>query len=208
MIEFFSPNLEHFCPLFTQIAHMCLILPRWGLILPRIPPPTPVLNSAVTNPFLGYVCTRNTPNPTRQHPFSWPGWQRMAAWRLNAVKAGPARGSAGGGMVVVVVRILFPRAREGAWVEAIAWKWAKWTTVWANWTPTGQNVWKVSKTFREVGKKKNYSLVLKIRGNQTKSVQWQFGSGRQHLSLLLSETEDRHKQAAQSLVKQLTALVR
>ena len=43
-----------------------------GLILPRIPPPTPVLYSAITNPFWGYVCTLNTPNPTQKHPFSWP----------------------------------------------------------------------------------------------------------------------------------------
>ena len=27
---------------FLQIAQMDLILPRWGLILPSIPPPTPV----------------------------------------------------------------------------------------------------------------------------------------------------------------------
>ena len=33
------------------------------------------------------------------------------------------------------------------------WKWAKWTTFWAICTPTGQNVWKVGKTFLEVGKK-------------------------------------------------------
>ena len=51
---------------------MGLILPRWGLILPRIPPPTPVLYSAVTDPFGGYVRTQNTPNPTPKHPFSWP----------------------------------------------------------------------------------------------------------------------------------------
>ena len=48
---------------------MGLILPRWGLILPRLPPPIPVLYSAVTNPFLGYVHTQNTPNPNPKHPF-------------------------------------------------------------------------------------------------------------------------------------------
>ena len=37
---------------------------------------------------------------------------------------------------------------------AWTWKLANWTTVWANWTPSGQNVWKVDKTFLEVGKKK------------------------------------------------------
>ena len=37
---------------------------------------------------------------------------------------------------------------------AWTWKWAKCTTVWANWTPTGQIFWKVDKTFLEVGKKK------------------------------------------------------
>ena len=72
MIEFFCPILEHFCPLFVQIAHMGLILTRWGLIVPRIPPPTPVLYSAVTNPFLGYLRTRNTPSTTQKHPFSLP----------------------------------------------------------------------------------------------------------------------------------------
>ena len=59
------PLLEHFCPLFIQLAQM-------GLILPRIPPPTPVLYSAVTKPSLGYVHTQNTPNPTPKHPLFWP----------------------------------------------------------------------------------------------------------------------------------------
>ena len=36
MIEFPPPILEDFCPLFVQIAQKGLILPRWGLILPRI----------------------------------------------------------------------------------------------------------------------------------------------------------------------------
>ena len=44
---------------------MGLILPRWGLILPRIPPPTPVLYSAVTRSAV-------TSDPTPKHPFSWP----------------------------------------------------------------------------------------------------------------------------------------
>ena len=33
------------------------------------------------------------------------------------------------------------------------WKWAKWTTFLAKWTPSDQNVWKVGKMFIEVGKK-------------------------------------------------------
>ena len=61
MIEFFFSNSRAFLPTFYTIVQMDLILPRRGLILPRIPPPTPVLYSAVTKPFLGYVCTRNTP---------------------------------------------------------------------------------------------------------------------------------------------------
>ena len=72
MIEFFPPSLEHFGPLFVQIAQMGLILPRWGLILPRIPPPTPVVYSAVIHPFWRCVSTQNTPKPTPKHPFSWP----------------------------------------------------------------------------------------------------------------------------------------
>ena len=51
---------------------MGLILPRWGLILPRILPPTPVLYSAVTLTFQGYVRTQKTLKPTQKHPFSWP----------------------------------------------------------------------------------------------------------------------------------------
>ena len=53
---------------------MGLILPRWGSILPRIPSPTPVFDSAVTQPFLGYVHTQNsdTPNPALKHSFSLP----------------------------------------------------------------------------------------------------------------------------------------
>ena len=70
MTEFFFPILEHFCPLFIQIAQMGLILPLWGLILPRSPPPTPVHYSAVTHPFLGYVRTQNNPKPIPKHPFS------------------------------------------------------------------------------------------------------------------------------------------
>ena len=40
MIGFCLPILEHFCPLFIEIVQMGLMLPRWGLILPRIPPPS------------------------------------------------------------------------------------------------------------------------------------------------------------------------
>ena len=43
-----ADRLEHFCPVFVQIAQMGLILPRLGLSLPRIPPPTPVFHPAVT----------------------------------------------------------------------------------------------------------------------------------------------------------------
>ena len=47
---------------------MGLILSRWGLILPRIPPPAPVLYSDVTHPFWGYVCTQKTPIPLQNTP--------------------------------------------------------------------------------------------------------------------------------------------
>ena len=70
----FAPILDSraLLPTFLQIAQMGLILPRWGLILPAIPPPTPVLYSAITNPFQGYVHAQNTLNPTPKHPFFWP----------------------------------------------------------------------------------------------------------------------------------------
>ena len=42
----------------------------------------------------------------------------------------------------------------GNLLRPLSWKWAKWTIVQAKWTPTGQNVLKVGKTFVEVSKKK------------------------------------------------------
>ena len=69
MIEYFPPNSRAFGPFFIQIAQMGLSLPIWGLILPRIPSPTPVLYTAVTHPFWGYVRTQNTPSPPQNPPF-------------------------------------------------------------------------------------------------------------------------------------------
>ena len=40
-----------------------------------IPSITPVLYSAVTNPFLGYVCTQNTPNPQLSKTFE--KWSKL-----------------------------------------------------------------------------------------------------------------------------------
>ena len=70
-LNFFCPILQHFCPLLVQFAQMGLILPIWGLILPRILSQTPVLYSAVTNPFQG-MYEQDTPSPTPKYPFSWP----------------------------------------------------------------------------------------------------------------------------------------
>ena len=113
MIEL-SPILEHFCPMLVQIAQLGLILPRWGLILPRTPPPTSVLHSAVTIPKTSVFYTAVT-NPIWQNtPSAQPKTPLFLTW---------------------------------------TWKWAKSTTVWAKWTPTGQNVWKVGKTVLEVAKK-------------------------------------------------------
>ena len=68
MIEFVFPNSQELLPTFPTNCP--------GLILPRIPPPTPVLYSAVTHPLLGYVCTQNTAKPTPKLPFSWPELER------------------------------------------------------------------------------------------------------------------------------------
>ena len=70
MIEFFPPILEHFCPLFVQIAQMGLILPKWGLILPTITPPTPVQRSHT--PFWEIYLHKNTSSPPQNAPFPWP----------------------------------------------------------------------------------------------------------------------------------------
>ena len=72
MILFYFSILEHFVPTFRTHCKMGLILPRWGIILPRIPPPTPVLYSAVTHLLQGQLRIRNTPNSIQKHPFWWP----------------------------------------------------------------------------------------------------------------------------------------
>ena len=45
---------------------MGLILPGWGIILSRIPPPSRC------TPLLGICTYTNTPKPTPKYPFSWP----------------------------------------------------------------------------------------------------------------------------------------
>ena len=72
---------------------MGLILPRWGLILPRIPPPTPVLYSAVTNPFRGYVTNKKHPKPHPKIPlflawfWKWVKWTTVwAKWTPSGQK--------------------------------------------------------------------------------------------------------------------------
>ena len=68
-LNFLSPILEHFCPLFAQIAQMGLILPRWGLILPRVPPPTPVLTQQSDTPFGDMYEYKTPPTPPQKNPF-------------------------------------------------------------------------------------------------------------------------------------------
>ena len=83
-------TLEHVCSFFVQIAQMGLImiLPSWGLILPRTPSP------AVTHPFLGFV----HPQPLLAlHPFpglnlkvgnEWWAWHAtLTAWCARAWNA-------------------------------------------------------------------------------------------------------------------------
>ena len=75
MIEFFLPNSRALLPTFRTNCPDWSHFAQMGLILPRIPPPTPVLYSAATKTFLGYVQTRNTPSPTPKHPFSLPDFE-------------------------------------------------------------------------------------------------------------------------------------
>ena len=55
MTEFFLLNSRALLPFFVLIGQTGLILPRWGLILPRIPLPTLVLYPAGTHPFRGFI---------------------------------------------------------------------------------------------------------------------------------------------------------
>ena len=86
---------------------MGLILPRWDLILPRIPPSTPLLYSAVTHLFRGYVHTQSTPKPTQNTPFpglnlkvgkmnyslgnSNPNWAKCLKSGQNISRSGPKK---------------------------------------------------------------------------------------------------------------------
>ena len=72
--------LDHFCPLFVQNAQMGLILPRWGLILSRIPPQTPALYCAVTHSFQGHVRAQTHPTPPQNTHF--PG-QNLKVGKMN-----------------------------------------------------------------------------------------------------------------------------
>ena len=56
-------DMDNPAAIFATIRHF---------IFQQVPPPTPVLYTAVTNPFPGYVSTQNTPKPPKKHPFSWP----------------------------------------------------------------------------------------------------------------------------------------
>ena len=108
---FFCSILEHVCPLFVQIAQMGLILPRWDLILPRIPPPPQ------NTPFPGLIfkvgkmnyclrklapiwakCLKSGQNFSRsgpnffihEHLESCPGaqtWPYVRAWRMGVIMA-------------------------------------------------------------------------------------------------------------------------
>ena len=75
MIEFFLPNSRPLLPTFCTNCPDGSYFAQMGSHLPRKPPPIPVLYSAVTKPFLGYVRTRNTPSPAPKHPFSWPDFE-------------------------------------------------------------------------------------------------------------------------------------
>ena len=105
MIDFFLPNSRALLPTFSTNCPDGSQFAQMGLSLPRMPPPTPVLYSAFTLPFWGYIRTQNTPNPTPNTPFP------LKVGKMNLI---PSR---------------------------------------QNETPTGQYVWKVDKTFLEVGKK-------------------------------------------------------
>ena len=85
IIEFFPPNSRTLCPFFLQIAQMGLIKSRWGLILPRTLPPTPVPYSTITHPG---ICTYTKhPQPHPQKPlfqawtWKWAKWTTIwATW--------------------------------------------------------------------------------------------------------------------------------
>ena len=114
------PILEHFCPLLAQIEQMGLILPRWGLTLPRIPPPTPV-----TALF-----------------FTQPSYTPCGDMYIHKTHPSPPKIPAVLGLNLKVVKINY---RLG------------------NLNPTGQNVWRVGKTFLEVGQKTYWLNIVLVR---------------------------------------------
>ena len=95
MNEFFL-ILEHFCPLFIQIAQIGLILPRWGLTLPRISPPTQ--QSQI--PFRDMYLHKTAPIPSQNTPFPGlnlkvgvgkmdPTWEKCLKSGQKFSKSGP-----------------------------------------------------------------------------------------------------------------------
>ena len=84
------PNSRERLPTFLTNCPDELILPRWGLILPRKPPTTPVLYFTVTHPF-SRICTYTKhPQPHHKTPLflAWT-WKRSkwttvwATWTLT-----------------------------------------------------------------------------------------------------------------------------
>ena len=83
MIELFFPNhralLPTFhtnCPYGSHFAHI-------GSHLAQNTTPNPCSFLSIHNPFLGYVSTQNTPNPTPENPFSWPELRNYSLGNLD-----------------------------------------------------------------------------------------------------------------------------
>ena len=78
--RFETPILEHFCPLFTQIAHMGLILPIWVSFCPEYHPQPLFFTQPSQSPFSNIYVHKTPPTP-EQNP-SFPGLN-MKVGKLN-----------------------------------------------------------------------------------------------------------------------------
>ena len=89
MIELFLPNSRALLPTFRTNCPDGSHFAQTGSHFSQIPPPTSVPYSALTRPFVGYVRTQSTPNPTPKHSFflAWTG--KWAKWTTIWAKWDP-----------------------------------------------------------------------------------------------------------------------
>ena len=111
-LNLFFPILEHFCPHFVQIAQMGLILPRCGLCLPRVPPPTLFFTQPSHTPFKDIYIHKTPWIPPQNTLFS--GLNLKVGIQVGKISNCPAKWTS--------IRVNWAKCEK--WAN-LFWKWAK-----------------------------------------------------------------------------------